>query len=174
MADALAKAWFATAFFVAFWVITGEKWTGSPSQEDFVKRFSSKPALAIAKKLGDYLEQNSESRHGALALACCERVEKCYTELDNIVKGMEPKLSKTIIYDRFILDMANRDALMSWKDSEYIIRGASAIFQQEDRGMFGHERGFWRKRTGYRFRSRADSVEVEYAWHEYPLHRSVF
>jgi hypothetical protein len=91
----------------------GEKWTGSPSQEDFVKRFSSKPAPAIAKKLGDYLEQNSESRHGALALACCERVEKCYTELDNILKGMEPKLSKTIIYDRFILDMANRDALMS-------------------------------------------------------------
>jgi hypothetical protein len=72
----------------------GDQWTGSPSQEDFVKRFSSKPAPAIAKKLGDFLKRNTESQHGgARALVCCEGVEKCYSELDNIVKGMEPKQS---------------------------------------------------------------------------------
>ena len=51
----------------------GEQGTEYLSQEDFVKRFSSKPAPAIVKELGAYLKQNLETNH-QLAEYCCDSI----------------------------------------------------------------------------------------------------
>ncbi len=97
----------------------GEQWPESLSQEDLVKIFSSKPAPAVAKKLGDHLQQklrdyitlNWEWQHGSKTVTCCESIGRCYTELNTIILDMDPNR------DYFISNS------MSAGHSEYIVRG---------------------------------------------------
>ena len=60
----------------------------SGSNEDFLNHLCSK--ITNASSMGNYLKETLYPQQGQLAQDCCRKVMECYSELETIIRHMDP------------------------------------------------------------------------------------